>query len=40
MSISVMKSLVLREKDDKMINEFGSDEKVLAVINSLLDAGR
>lgn len=38
MSISVMKSLVLREKDDKMINEFGSDEKVLAVINSLLDA--
>ncbi|KAH6795780.1 hypothetical protein C2S51_036766 [Perilla frutescens var. frutescens] len=37
-SISVMKSLVLREKDDKMVNEFGSDEKVLAVINSLLNA--
>ncbi|KAL8505542.1 hypothetical protein ACS0TY_016691 [Phlomoides rotata] len=37
LSISVMKSLMLREKEDKLINEFGSDEKVMAVINSLLN---
>lgn len=40
MSISVMKSLVLREKDDKMIQEFGSDDKVLGLMNALLNAGR
>ncbi|KAG6385595.1 hypothetical protein SASPL_154431 [Salvia splendens] len=38
MSISVMKSLVLREKDDKMILEFGSDDKVLGLMNTLLNA--
>ncbi|XP_042037345.1 rab3 GTPase-activating protein catalytic subunit-like isoform X1 [Salvia splendens] len=38
MSISVMKSLVLREKDDKMIQEFGSDDKVLGLMNALLNA--
>ncbi|KAL1562957.1 rab3 GTPase-activating protein catalytic subunit isoform X1 [Salvia divinorum] len=38
MGISVMKSLVLREKDDKMIQEFGSDEKVLELMNGLLNA--
>ncbi|GER54901.1 Rab3 GTPase-activating protein catalytic subunit [Striga asiatica] len=30
LSFSAMKSLVLREKDDKLTNEFGGDEKVLA----------
>ncbi|XP_042061944.1 rab3 GTPase-activating protein catalytic subunit isoform X1 [Salvia splendens] len=38
MGISVMKSLVLREKDDKMIQEFGSDDKVLGLMNALLNA--
>ncbi|XP_057795279.1 uncharacterized protein LOC131011517 [Salvia miltiorrhiza] len=38
MSISVMKSLVLREKDDKMIQEFGSDDKVLGLMNALINA--
>lgn len=38
LSFSAMKSLVLREKDDKFINEFGSDEKVVSLIKSLLDA--
>ena len=40
MGISVMKSLVLREKDDKMIQEFGSDDKVHGLMNALLNAGR
>lgn len=39
-SFSAMKSLVLREKDEKLITEFGSDEKVVSLIKSLLDAGR
>ncbi|GFP98156.1 rab3 GTPase-activating protein catalytic subunit [Phtheirospermum japonicum] len=30
LSFSAMKSLVLREKDDKLASEFGGDEKVLA----------
>ncbi|XP_047951244.1 rab3 GTPase-activating protein catalytic subunit-like isoform X2 [Salvia hispanica] len=38
MGISVMKSLVLREKDDKMIQEFGSDDKVHGLMNALLNA--
>ncbi|XP_071907560.1 uncharacterized protein [Coffea arabica] len=38
LGFSAMKSLVLREKDDKFINEFGSDEKVVSLIKSLLDA--
>ncbi|KAK6154436.1 hypothetical protein DH2020_008684 [Rehmannia glutinosa] len=40
LSFSAMKSLVLREKEDKLASEFGADEKVLSVINSLLNAGR
>ncbi|KAL3503534.1 hypothetical protein ACH5RR_037983 [Cinchona calisaya] len=39
MSLSAMKSLVLRDKDEKFITEFGSDEKVVTLIKSLLDAG-
>lgn len=39
-SISAVKSLVLREKEDKLASEFGTDEKVLAVLNVLLNAGR
>ncbi|KAL3639978.1 hypothetical protein CASFOL_014946 [Castilleja foliolosa] len=38
LSFSAMKSLVLREKDDKLASEFGGDEKVLSVINALLNA--
>ncbi|XP_042065776.1 rab3 GTPase-activating protein catalytic subunit-like [Salvia splendens] len=38
MGISVMKSLVLREKDDKMIQEFGYEDKVLGLMNVLLNA--
>ncbi|KAE9458250.1 hypothetical protein C3L33_09841, partial [Rhododendron williamsianum] len=33
-----VKSLVLREKEDKFTAEFGGDEKVLSLLNSLLDA--
>lgn len=39
LSFSAMKSLVLREKEDKLASEFGADEKVLSVINALLNAG-
>ncbi|KAL3636762.1 hypothetical protein CASFOL_019061 [Castilleja foliolosa] len=38
LSFSAMKSMVLREKDDKLASEFGGDEKVLSVINALLNA--
>uniref|UniRef100_A0A5B7AUH3 Rab3GAP catalytic subunit conserved domain-containing protein n=1 Tax=Davidia involucrata TaxID=16924 RepID=A0A5B7AUH3_DAVIN len=38
LSFSAMKSLVLREKEEKFTSEFGADEKVLSLINSLLDA--
>ncbi|KAL7103441.1 hypothetical protein ACP275_08G179200 [Erythranthe tilingii] len=38
LSFSAMKSLVLREKEDKLASEFGADEKVLSVINALLNA--
>ncbi|CAI9088362.1 OLC1v1022671C3 [Oldenlandia corymbosa var. corymbosa] len=38
MSFSAMKSLMLREKDEKFITEFGSDEKVVSLIKSLVDA--
>ncbi|KAG8365093.1 hypothetical protein BUALT_Bualt18G0068400 [Buddleja alternifolia] len=37
-SFSAMKSLVLREKEDKLANEFGADEKVVSVINALINA--
>ena len=40
MSFSTMKSLVLREKDEKLITEFGSDERVVSLIKSFVDAGR
>ncbi|OIT26630.1 PREDICTED: rab3 GTPase-activating protein catalytic subunit [Nicotiana attenuata] len=38
LSLSAVKSLVLREKEDKFSGEFGADDKVLSRINSLLDA--
>ena len=38
-AISAVKSLVLREKEEKLTAEFGGDEKVLSLLNSLLDAG-
>ncbi|KAL6544489.1 hypothetical protein OROMI_023351 [Orobanche minor] len=38
LSFSAMKSLVLREKEDKLASEFGADEKVLSVIHALLSA--
>ncbi|GFZ21990.1 hypothetical protein Acr_29g0011520 [Actinidia rufa] len=37
-AISAVKSLVLREKEEKLTAEFGGDEKVLSLLNSLLDA--
>ncbi|XP_051133886.1 uncharacterized protein LOC127253366 isoform X2 [Andrographis paniculata] len=37
-SISAVKSLVLREKEDKLGSEFGTDEKVLSVISALFNA--
>lgn len=39
LSLSAVKSLVLREKEDKITLEFGDNEKVLSLINSLFDAG-
>ncbi|CAN4102692.1 unnamed protein product [Withania somnifera] len=39
LSLSAVKSLVLREKDDKFAGEFGADDKVLSLIKLLLDAG-
>ncbi|KAJ8532558.1 hypothetical protein K7X08_012481 [Anisodus acutangulus] len=38
LSLSAVKSLVLRDKDDKFAGEFGADDKVLSLINLLLDA--
>ncbi|XP_059662466.1 uncharacterized protein LOC132308409 [Cornus florida] len=38
LSFSAVKSLVLREKEEKVTSEFGADEKVLSMINSLLEA--
>lgn len=37
LSFSAMKSLVLREKEDKFASEFGADEKVMSLISSLHD---
>lgn len=39
LSFSAMKSLVLREKEDKWTSEFGADEKVVSVVNALLNSG-
>lgn len=38
LSLSAVKSLVLREKEDKFTSEFGGDETVLSLIHSLLDS--
>ncbi|KAI5674785.1 hypothetical protein M9H77_15149 [Catharanthus roseus] len=38
LGFSAMKSLVLREKEEKLVTEFGTNEKVLSLIKSLLDA--
>lgn len=38
LSFSAMKSIVLREKEEKFASEFGVDEKFLSLINSFLDA--
>lgn len=40
LSFSTVKSLVIREKEDKLASGFGDDKKVLALINSLFDEGR
>ncbi|MBA0625422.1 hypothetical protein Godav_010621, partial [Gossypium davidsonii] len=40
LSFSTVKSLVIREKEDKLASGFGDDKKVLALINSLFDTGR
>lgn len=37
LSLSAVKSLVLREKEDNLTFEFGDNEKVLSLINSLFD---
>ncbi|KAK7316777.1 hypothetical protein RJT34_00493 [Clitoria ternatea] len=37
LSLSAVKALVLREKEDKLTSEFSSDEKVVNLINSLFD---
>lgn len=41
LSLAAVKSLVLRDKEDKLASEFGADEeKVLSLIHSLFDVGR
>lgn len=39
LSFSAMKSLVLREKEEKFASEFSADVKALSLINLLVDAG-
>ncbi|XP_052178850.1 uncharacterized protein LOC127792412 [Diospyros lotus] len=39
-ALSAVKSLMLRDKEDKFTAEFGGDAKVLSLLNSLLDAER
>lgn len=39
LSLSAMKSLVLREKEDKLTFGSGDNEKILSLINSLFDEG-
>ncbi|XP_044474391.1 rab3 GTPase-activating protein catalytic subunit-like isoform X2 [Mangifera indica] len=38
LSLSSVKSLVLRDKDDKLASDFCNDEKVMSLIQSLFDA--
>ncbi|KAL3508469.1 hypothetical protein ACH5RR_027870 [Cinchona calisaya] len=38
LSFSAMKSLILREKEEKFMTEFGTDEKVVSLIKSLLNS--
>lgn len=40
LTLSAMKSLVLREKEDKSILELSADEEVLSLLYSLFNAGR
>lgn len=40
LSLSAVKSLVLRDKEDKLASELGDNEKVLSLMHSLFDAGR
>ncbi|MCI00052.1 rab3 GTPase-activating protein catalytic subunit-like, partial [Trifolium medium] len=37
LSLSAVKALVLREKEDKLTSEFSRDEKVVLLINALFD---
>lgn len=39
LTLSAVKALVLREKEDKLTSEFSGDEKVVHLINSLFDPG-
>lgn len=39
LSFSAMKSLVLREKEEKFASEFSADMKALSLINLLVDTG-
>lgn len=38
LSLAAVKSLVLRDKEDKLTSEFGNDEKLVSLIKSLFDA--
>ncbi|KAF3971335.1 hypothetical protein CMV_005064 [Castanea mollissima] len=38
LSLSAVKSLVLREKEEKLTFDYGDNEKVLSLVNSLFDA--
>lgn len=40
LSFSAVKSLVLRDKEDKLASAFDDDARVLALIHSLFDVGR
>jgi Rab3 GTPase-activating protein catalytic subunit len=40
LSFAAVKSLVLRDKEDKLTSEFGNDEKLVSLIKSLFNAGR
>lgn len=38
LSLAAVKSLMLRDKEDKLTSEFGNDEKLVSLIKSLFDA--
>lgn len=40
LSLAAVKSLMLRDKEDKLTSEFGNDEKLVSLIKSLFNAGR